>query len=202
MKERNLEERLRTIPDSANLKFVSEATHPRINPAENFREMPYLKYDLVNAIGNYFRKGGINLADSFERDLYSSQLNKDPLKRTYYGMLSAKNVPQEVINSLDNKFELVYLYAGIWERASVNENNPIHLNVAITLNTGLNCLYKHHYIRKAEGKYSREIKLPKGKEIREVCQKFIEEQKQKLANPILIKKERRNQASNQPEFDF
>ena len=201
MKE-DLESRLREIPDSANLKFVQEATRPRINPAENFREMPYLKYDLVNAIGNYFRNGGINLTDSFERDIYSSQLNKEPLKRTYYGMLSAKGIPIEVINSLDNKFELVYLYAGIWERASVSENNPAHLNVAIALNTGLNCLYKHHYIRKARGKYSREIRLPRGKEIREVYKKFIEEQKQETAKPIISKEVEGKQANNQLGFNF
>lgn len=178
--KKDLETRLREIPANVNSHFVREARSPRINPKEMWRQLPYLKLDLVDAITGYLRERGLEVGSSFSRELYSSQLNKEPLKRVHYGMLTARNVPLEVLKILDNKFEPLYLYSGIWNGAEVNEDNPIFLNVAATLYSGLNCLYKNHYKRKAKGIYSRDILPPRAHEIQEVYHKLKAEQERAI----------------------
>jgi len=190
---KDLESRLRAIPANVNSQFISAARSPKINPKEMWQQMPYLKLDLVNAITGNLKARGLEMG-GFGRELYSSQLNKDPLKRVHYGMLTARNVPADVLKALDSKFEPLYLYSGIWHGAEVSEDNPVCLNVAAALYSGLNCMYENHYKSKAKGKYSRDILLPRGHEIRDVFHKLKAEQ-----GKILLQVSEKNPAQKKAE---
>ncbi|MEM2933003.1 MAG: hypothetical protein QW622_02240 [Candidatus Pacearchaeota archaeon] len=170
-KKELLEKRLEIVSpqEFEMLKLAFQVPH--INPQANWREMPYLKEDLANAIASYLAQNSDTNFHSFKQALYRGPINKEPLKRVYYGLRSLGKVPRVFFNALTN-WEKVYFLGGRWVIRNPNLNLPLDVITIEHLRQGLDNLHKHHYIRKANGQYERDIKLPESDEIR-ACYKRI-----------------------------
>lgn len=153
-----------------SIKSAFSVSH--INPRQDYSLMPYLKYDLVEAIIGFLTKNGADLDENFCNKLY--KINKEPLKRVYYGMLSTGNLPSEFLNSLTD-WEKIYFFAGRWCKRDhpflVNNFNielkngeELYLFVSDYLLAGINLLKKVH-----REKYNCEVLLPEEKKVVKEC---------------------------------
>lgn len=161
-----LEQRLSKVSNEGVEQVRTALSVPHINPRENWQNMPYLKYDLTERIAQ-----AILASRDFAPVLYSA-VNKDPLKRVYYGFLSTGKMPDEFLKSL-TEWERVYFFAGRWTTRDADLSEPIDVLTVRHLERGLDNLYEGHYVRKARGEYTRQLILPQGKEIREAYKRII-----------------------------
>jgi hypothetical protein len=192
-----LEERLAPLDIQTKNEAICEIKEEKVNPKLHYLKMPYLKDDLVNKIFGYFVERNVSINQNVRKQLYSGSTNKTPLKRVYYGMLKKNCIYRELPTSFLNALydpEKIYLFAGIWTTNNFNANasNNLAFSHAISslLVKGIDTLYKHHYIRKAQNEYTRDIMLPYDDKIRqdykvltEMLNKRQTEKKQKLICP-------------------
>lgn len=174
-----LEQRLVGVDENADKQVRTALSIPHINPRERWQNMPYLKYNLtdriVDAILPEIKIGGIVLlkkrARNFSQNLYSV-VNKDPLKRVYYGVLSTGEMPKKFLEALTD-WEKVYFFAGRWTIRDSDLSEPLDVLTVRHLKAGLENLYEGHYVRKAKRQYTRQLQLPEGKEVREAYRRII-----------------------------
>ena len=133
--------------------------HPHINPREHWQEMPYLKSELAVEVGE-----GIGSVD-FWKNIYSA-VNKDVLKRVYYGILSTGQLPKQFLKALTD-WERVYFFRGRWSERNPKLGMPIEVLTLEHIHLGLNKLHEDHYVRKARGQYVSKKKFPEADRIRE-----------------------------------
>ncbi|HRZ85150.1 MAG TPA: hypothetical protein P5277_00035 [Candidatus Paceibacterota bacterium] len=173
-----LEKRLEIVSSEEFESLKRALLKEHINPKENYKIMPHLKKDLCKVIAKR-----IHSNDDFESNLYSGQINKEPLKRTYYGILSTDTqvIPRTFFQAL-NFWERVYFFTGRWNIIDPDFSDDLPTLTVKHLKEGLNCLYKKHYIKKANEEYNREIQLPGGTEVREAYKRIIKKQ----VKPIIL----------------
>ena len=183
----NLEQKLRDLDNS---EFLGNLRTGRINPANEWRSMPYLKYNLTEKIiCEGFKARGVDVSksfeDSFEQSLYSGELRKEPLKMVYYGIKSSEKIPNEIIKAIKDEFSdlgkyageyaLIYFYAGIWDSPMISDKLPVFDMVSSLIKNGIKKLYNVHYNKKDAGNYSSDISLPYtnkiNKKIKGLCKK-------------------------------
>ncbi len=189
----SLEERLENVDnDDVKNRLIAELSKPRINPAD--RSMWYkfpkqngfsYKYAYTDELAEYFKRRGVPFKDheNFRISIYNAQLNKDLIKRIYYGVLSVPNVPKEILAPLTN-WEKLYFFAGAWWKRDTTElyDKPVPEIVGIYIKYGIDKLHELHHVKKAKGQYLREIKLPESQYYRkEIREKQISDYKKKLA---------------------
>jgi len=163
-----LETRLQGI-DRETWQDVKRALcEPHINPTEEKmrKRMPYLKDDLAPAIA------GRIIAAGFASTLYGA-INKNPLKRVWYGIMSTGELPENFLKRL-SEWERVYFFAGRWKIRSPDLKEPPVVLTVRHLNEGLNKVYNDHYTRKAKGEYESNLVLPEGNDIREAYKRIID----------------------------
>lgn len=214
--EKNLElhYKLDSLPQKIKDKFITEIKSGFVNPVEKRKFLPYLKGDqavprysnspvqgLEQAIFNYFDGKGVKFPDpsAFRRSLYNG-INKEPLKRVYYGILTDAveafsdapwkiDLPKEALQPIvdlvpGNGISLAYLTAGRW--AAKDDREIWNLGpefsddlLVISKNhilAGLKCLVKTHNRNYAEEKYKNpitELDLPYAKEINKFFSSII-----------------------------
>lgn len=176
-----LEERLSTVTpeDFESLRYALQCSH--VNPSAEHKSMPYFKFDLTNRIARYLAQNS-EIPEDFEGAL--DTVNKDPLKRVYYGIRSLGKMPSNVLNALTD-WQKVYFLAGRWKIKQPNLQEPGQVIVAKHLLEGLKNLYEQHFVRKAKGQYTRQLEMPEDGETREQARQII------LAyeNPVLTESE-------------
>ncbi|UZE94215.1 MAG: hypothetical protein IB618_01430 [Candidatus Pacearchaeota archaeon] len=172
-----LEERLIGLNEEIFEEIKRALSIPYINPKKEWRSMPYLKDDLNNAIVGYLSRIS-RVSRNFKSNLYST-INKEPLKRVYYGIKSTDELPKEFMNSLTD-WEKVYFFAGRWDIRKPNFTEPIDVLTVKHVYEGLNLVNKHHFKRKAKGQYTRQLELPERKEVREAYKRIIKAYEEKL----------------------
>lgn len=160
-----LEKRIEKLDEDVFEKLKFAFSSPHINPREHWRDMPYLKEDLTPAICQYIGDS------SFAKTLYSS-VNKDVLKRVYYGIKSSRKVPKELLESLTN-WENIYLFRGRWSERNPNFLDSLDVFTIKHIYKGLNKLHEDHYKRKSKGIYESSPKYPESKNIRETYHRII-----------------------------
>ncbi len=178
----NLEERLSALDAGVKDGLVREMNLKPVNPVAMRAEMPELKYDLTGSISKYFGEREITLGASFRDNfgkLYTGGIRKEPLQRVYYGMLSAKDVPTDVLHAVQDgladlgesagDYALVYFYAGMWDNYwhVVNTDRPLFHIVSDLVETGIGRLEKNYSDECAKGRYNAEMKLPYSGQIKE-----------------------------------
>ncbi|HIH17989.1 MAG TPA: hypothetical protein HA282_01865 [Nanoarchaeota archaeon] len=178
----NLEERLSALDASVKDGLIREMNLKPVNPVEKRAEMPEFKYNLTDAISQYLGERGIFLGNSFKDNfgkLYSGGIRKEPLQRVHYGMLSAKDVPVDVLHAVQDgladlgessgDYALVYFYAGMWDNYwhVVNTDRPLLHVVSDLIETGIGRLEKNYADECAKGKYGAEMQLPYSSQIKE-----------------------------------
>ena len=91
---------------------VKEAlSYRHCNPRRERADLPYLKYDSVEAIAQAtIPASSIGEQRRFASNLYSA-VNKEPLKRVNYGIRSTGNLPFNFITAL-TPWERVYFFRG------------------------------------------------------------------------------------------
>ena len=164
-----LEDRLSVIDqgDYDILRSALQLVH--INPVQERHSMPYFKYELVNRIMRYLTQ------HSDTRENFGSALdviNKAPLKRTYYGIRSLGKIPESVLNALTN-WQKIFFLTGRWEIKHPVLSEPGQVIVARHLLAGIENLYEQHFVRKAEGQYTRQLDIPEDSETREQARLVI-----------------------------
>lgn len=187
-----LEERLKNVDnDDVKGRLITELDNPRINPADQKiwskfpKENGYsYKYAYTDALAEYFKNRGIPFKDheNFRISIYNAQLNKDLIKRIFYGLLSVPNVPKEVLSPLTN-WEKLYFFGGAWwKRNTIGlYEKTVPEITGIYIKEGIDGLHKLHHVKKAKGEYSRDIKLPESQFYhRDVREKQISEYKKEL----------------------
>lgn len=120
-----LEERLNGLGEGVRSRLVETALSKIILPRDYIRTR-YLKEDVVPEIVARLESDGLDLDSvggnrQFREALYGS-INKEPLKRTYYGMFNAKSIPTEVMQNL-TPWMAIYFYAGFWAKKSTRMPN-------------------------------------------------------------------------------
>ena len=178
----NLEERLSALDAGVKDGLVREMNLKPVNPVAMRAEMPELKYDLTESISEYFGNRGITLGKSFRDNfgkLYTGEIRKEPLQRVHYGMLSAKDVPADVLHAVQDGFSdlggsagdyaLTYFYAGMWDNYwhVVNTNGPLFHVVSDLIETGIERLEKNYSDECKKGRYNAEMQLPYSGQIKE-----------------------------------
>lgn len=163
-----LEKRLACINESTIKKVKIALSTEHINPREHWESMPYLKYDLRDAICGYLSE---TCKKEFKKDVYAA-INKEPLKRVYYGIKSTGAMPADFLNCLTD-WEKVYFFAGRWAIRNPKLFEPIEVIAIKHIKEGLDSLYKHHYMRKAEGLYISELRLPEDAQIRDAYSRIV-----------------------------
>ncbi len=173
----NLENKLQELDESTRAQLLAGIRNGRINPQEDWREMPYLKDDLAAAIYREIEMKGLSPATKFRDNLYSGEIRKEPLKKVYYGLKSSEKVPKQVLSyvketfsdlgELAGEYALTYFFAGVWENPALSGKETIPEAVSTLINAGIENLYKNYYVRKAKGEYKSEIKLPYTSQIKE-----------------------------------
>lgn len=174
-----LDQKLAILSREVVKATVDELAKPNFNPAEHWREMPYLKDDLAKAIVNEIEQRGIPIATEAET-LYGS-LNKEPMKRIIYGFKSMPDVPQEFFaaihdDTFGNWMEL-YFAAGKWaenEMPSLFEYTTLTDLTAHYIRSGITRLNYEHYRRKHRGEYTSNAELPFDSQIRHALNRAIE----------------------------
>lgn len=155
--------------DEATIKAVKIAlSATNINPKLRWRSMPYQKYDLTDAIRTYLAE---TCQKEFKKNLYSA-INKEPLKRVWYGIKSTGMIPAEFLNCLTD-WQKVYFFAGKWAIRRPRLVESIEVLTITHIKEGLDSLYKHHYIRKAHGKYKSELRLPEDAAVRAAYKRIV-----------------------------
>lgn len=162
----SLERRLE-IFDIFDLELLkSGLSVPHINPREKWEEMPYYKYNLTDAIVKII--GG---EDGFAENLYSA-VNKDVLKRVYYGIKSTGKIPKQLKQVLTG-WEKVYFFRGRWSIRNLDLQKPFQVIISEHIYEGLNRLHTDHYVRKSQGQYISEPKFPEADRIREDYKRIV-----------------------------
>jgi len=129
-------------------------------PRRGYHQLPYLKYELVDAIVAYLQKQGDLQNQNFGQTL-SSRMNKEELKRVFYGMFALRDaaIPHEILRSLDD-WEKICFFAGIWMERDYNPHQSTKDLICQFIKKGYDGLHKMHMIKKAEGAYTRGLKIP------------------------------------------
>lgn len=167
--KKTLEERLLDIiPEDYNI-LKHALQFPHVNPRQEWQSMPYFKYDLAKRIINYLTQHG-NTRSSFSTAL--DTINKAPLKRTYYGIRSLGKVPESVLDALTD-WQKIFFLTGRWQIKHPNLNEPGQVIVARHLLAGLENLYEQHFVRKAQGEYTRQLNIPEDAETRKQARQII-----------------------------
>jgi len=167
-----LEHRLESVNEDEFEQLKRALSIEHINPQEHWESMPYLKFGLVRKIAEYLSARS-NSSPEFSRGLYSGQLNKEPLKRVWYGARSLGEVPRQFLDALTD-WEKIYFLAGRWDIRNPNLNVPVEVLTIEHLKDGLNCLYRNHYVRRAKGEYERDIELPEDGDVREAHKRIMQ----------------------------
>jgi hypothetical protein len=162
----DLEIRLNRVSDESVQRVLTAFREPHINPRDIFRKLPYMKKNWTDKIAEK-----IGSPEEFSDTLYTS-VNKDVLKRVYYGILSTGNVPQEYLDALTN-WERIYLFRGRWSERDPNLDEPLTVMTSRHLYFGVNKLHQDHYVRKAEGEYDSDKKFPESDRIREDYKRIV-----------------------------
>ena len=152
--------------DEVNRTVRRALSVPHINPRSNWQKMPYFKYDLSDRIAQLLGEG------EFSNNLNSS-VNKDVLKRVYYGILSTGEISREFLEKLTN-WEKIYFFRGRWSERDPNLSHPLLVLASEHIHLGLENLHRDHYVRKAKGVYRSEKKFPEADFIREDYQKIMD----------------------------
>ena len=136
-----------------------------VNPQKNWRSMPYLKDELADEVASNIGNPG------FRSNLYSA-VNKDVLKRVYYGILSSGKLPKEYMQALTD-WEKVFLFRGRWSERHPDLDEELPTLTSKHLCLGLNKLESDHYVRKAKGQYSSDKKFPEADRVREDHKRIV-----------------------------
>jgi len=200
-----LENTLNDLPLRTRHELISGSKQPKINPQDHWRSMPYLKEDLVPKIMNYFLKKGVNLGSDFGDKVYNS-INKEPLKRVYYGMKTEDNngiminrdFPKEVLEAVANEGEWgrwadLYAFAGIWNSNTANFEKSNYGIMRDLVTAGISEMFKVHNAFVKKEKYKNEMSLPFAKKIYDNMPK----EKEKQIIILNSKKEKRNEDGGQ-----
>ncbi len=183
MVKKSLIERIGEIENLAkvtsSIRNALSVSH--INPREMWMSMPYLKYNLVNRVALLIGDKG------FSNTLYKS-VNKDVLKRVYYGICSTDKVPLEFLEKLTN-WERIYFFRGRWAKRNPDLSELLLVLTARHISLGLDMLHEDHFVRKAEGKYKSSKKFPESDFVRKDCKKIIEFHQNQILEPELSEKE-------------
>jgi len=184
MAKRSLIDRIGEI---GNLEEVTSSvcnalSVPHINPREVWETMPYLKYDLSDEVALYIGD------KDFRHNVYNS-VNKDVLKRVYYGIRSTdmNKVPLEFLEKLTN-WEKVYFFRGRWKKRNPDLSEPLLVLTARHMDIGLDMLHEDHFVRKAKRKYKSSKKFPESDSVREDCSRIIENYQNQILEPRLPEK--------------
>lgn len=165
--------------DNLNKTIIKEVktalSVPHTNPRKH--QQPYLKYDLVEAICTHV---GIIHKKNFNENLYS-EINKEPLKRVWYGIESTGKIPEEFLNHLSD-WQKIYFFAGRWAIRNPDLDEPISILTIRHIKKGLDLLYEHHYVRKARGEYKRRLRIPEDAEIRKTYHRLLKLLKDNFLN--------------------
>ncbi len=177
-----LESRLERLENNIVERVKNAFKVEHVNPKENWELMPYLKYGLADRVAEKIGN------PSFNSVLYST-LNKDILKRVYYGILSTQNLPSDYLNLLTD-WEKVYLFRGRWSERKPDLADSIDVLTINNIYLGLNKLHEDHYVRKANGEYKTEPKFPESDRIREDYKRIISRlnaPKKNIGPPVQLK---------------
>ncbi len=155
---------------------------PHINPKEVWETMPYLKYNLVDEVASHIGN------KDFSNNLYNS-VNKDVLKRVYYGIRSTGRIPSEFLEKLTN-WEKVYFFRGRWSERNPDLSEPLLVLTSKHLYLGLDKLHKDHFVRKAKGKYGSSKKFPESDSVREDCKNIIKFYQNQILEPERLPEEK------------
>lgn len=118
-----LEKKLRTLHDvseESRQLLIREIAKPiRRQPKDEWRNMPYMKYDLTQAIANAL-EGTADFpgAQKFENKLYTN-IHKKDLKKVWYSIINAQ-LPDEIQERIP-PFMAVYFHRGLWPEKLENE---------------------------------------------------------------------------------
>jgi len=167
----SLNEKLEALPKEVIKDLVIELARPNFNPPEHWQSLPYLKYDLADAIAAEIRERGIPVLTQ-ENTLYRS-LNKEPMKRIIYGFRSIPCIPDDFLKAVHDdgfgNWMEFYFAAGVWGNSELPEgyeNMTMAEFVADYIRAGINRLNSEHYRRKARGIYRSDAELPFDSQIR------------------------------------
>lgn len=178
----NLEERLNALDAGVKDGLVREMDLKPINPVAMCTQMPEFKYGLTEAISQYFSERGVTLGASFRDNfgkLYAGEIRKEPLQRVHYGMLSAKDVPADILHAVQDgltdlgesagDYALIYFYAGMWDNYwhVVHTDGSLFHVVSDLIENGIERLEKNYSDECGKGRYDAEMQLPYSGQIKE-----------------------------------
>lgn len=176
-----IEEKLNSLGNDVRTILIDVAMEKTIRPKDYIQGRRYLKDDVVPTIVSRLQNDGMDLNASggpypFKELLYNS-INKEPLKRTYYGMFNSESLPREIIQEL-TPWMAVYFYAGFWTKKSTRllykkfldnniKNKNIYKIVYDCVMEGMKTMKKIHNQEYEKGNYKYFIKtVPHEKEIK------------------------------------
>lgn len=118
----SLEERMNGSGEKAKSQLVGQLLKPLVRPRDAIREDDrYLKDDLCPRVAGRLERDGVIFdkgAANFSEWMYSS-INKEPLKRVYWGQLNIDGMPREIAQEM-TPWAALYFYAGVWIKKSTN----------------------------------------------------------------------------------
>ncbi len=142
-------------------KVIAKLASRRYEDAAS-KSNPYYKYNLVPSIVELINEYAPT-RDGFASNL-DYHLNKYEAKRVYYGLVCMGEPTEElkqIVGKLED-WEKVCFFAGVWndrEMVGIRAKNLKEI-IKDYIKKGYDSLHKIHMIRKAEGIYKRELKLP------------------------------------------
>ncbi|MEA3329706.1 MAG: hypothetical protein U9Q06_03100 [Nanoarchaeota archaeon] len=173
-----LEKRLELVGPEEARQVITALKKPNINPQSERARMPYYAYQLNEEVAKAIKTEN---PGKFARNL-GSKIPKHPLKRVYYGILSAGNLPDKFIEALTN-WERVYLYAGKWNIRNPDFSQELPQITVAHLNSGIECLRNYHN--------KGVLNLPESKRIKKDRNRLLEERE--LEYPYGFQKDSTNQ---------
>ncbi len=157
-----LEEKLGLLEETnPNIKqsLLEELGRQKINPQEIYQKLPRLDYELVDRIMAYFTNKQIDMPISFGSNL-DTAINKEPLKRVNYGVMSYPDVPKEFLEALD-PWQRIYFFAGAWIKDYVPDKKLGLVQIAKSyIESGKRILENKHEAMKEKGRYISTMDLP------------------------------------------
>ena len=162
----DLDQKLDHLSPQARLRFVDGLLRPLIRPRDAITER-YLKKDLVTDIAERLAEDGVDVGGSagFRKALYSS-LNKDPMKRVYWGMLNMEGADE--VTPLLGPWAACYFYGGVWHKKSTPnasiqfspgklQEQTVHGIVVDCVHDGMSYIKETHNRDAVMGKYNNSI---------------------------------------------